>query len=78
MSRPVADTMPAVTVPPSPNGLPTATAHSPMRGAWSAKFTYGKPLPSTLMSARSLRGSVPTTVALWILPSSVVTLTVLA
>jgi hypothetical protein len=29
MSRPRADTMPAVTLPPSPNGLPTAMIQSP-------------------------------------------------
>ena len=28
-SRPLADTMPAVTVPPSPNGLPTEITQSP-------------------------------------------------
>ena len=31
MSRPRAETMPAVTVPPRPNGLPTATTQSPTR-----------------------------------------------
>ena len=34
MSRPSAEMMPAVTVPPSPNGLPTATTQSPTL-AWS-------------------------------------------
>jgi hypothetical protein len=33
MSRARAETIPAVTVPPSPNGLPTAMTHSPIRGA---------------------------------------------
>jgi hypothetical protein len=33
MSRLRADTMPAVTEPPSPNGLPIAITHSPMRSA---------------------------------------------
>jgi len=32
-------TMPAVTVPPSPNGLPTAITQSPIRGALSDSFT---------------------------------------
>ena len=79
MSRPRAETMPAVTVPPRPNGLPTASTQSPMRGAWSARCTYGKSLrPSTLISARSVRGSVPITLAVWVLPSSVVTSTLSA
>jgi hypothetical protein len=34
MSRPIAETMPAVTELPRPNGLPTATTHSPTR-VWS-------------------------------------------
>ena len=33
--------MPAVTVPPRPNGLPTARTQSPMRGDLSENFTYG-------------------------------------
>jgi hypothetical protein len=32
MSRPCAETIPAVTVPPSPKGLPIATTHSPTLG----------------------------------------------
>ena len=42
MSRPCAETMPAVTVPPRPNGLPTATTQSPTRGCLSANLTNGK------------------------------------
>jgi hypothetical protein len=42
MSHPRADTMPAVTVPPGPNGLPTASTQSPTRGTRSANFTTGK------------------------------------
>ena len=38
MSRPLADTMPAVTVPPRPNGLPTASTQSPIRGLPSDKL----------------------------------------
>ena len=41
MSRPRAETMPAVTVPPRPNGLPTAITQSPTRGACEAKDTNG-------------------------------------
>jgi hypothetical protein len=52
MSRDRAETIPAVTVPPSPNGLPTAITHSPMHGAWSAISTDLNPgPPSTLSSA---------------------------
>src|SRR5260370_42520906 len=51
MSRPLAETMPAVTVPPRPNGLPTASTQSPIRGLPSeggsnfpfAKLSDGKP-----------------------------------
>ena len=52
--------MPAVAVPPSPNGLPTATTQSPTRG-WprSSKLTMGKAPPSTLNTARSVAGSRP-------------------
>ena len=64
MSRPRAETMPAVTVPPSPNGLPIATTQSPTRGALAAKDTYGKLPPSlTFSTAKSVFGSVPTTLA---------------
>ena len=36
--------MPAVTVPPSPNGLPTASTHCPTFGCRCAKVTYLKPV----------------------------------
>jgi hypothetical protein len=56
--------MPAVTVPPRPNGLPTASTQSPIRGAFSASVTCGKSLrPSTLISAMSVLESVPITFA---------------
>ena len=42
MSRPRAETMPAVTVPPRPNGLPTASTQSPIRGGCSAKLDEGE------------------------------------
>src|SRR5262249_12294619 len=73
ISRPRADTIPAVTVPPRPNGLPTARTQSPIRGDLSDSFTYGNGPSSTLINARSGRGSVPITFALCVLPSSVVT-----
>ncbi len=42
MSRCWAETMPAVTVPPRPNGLPTASTQSPTRAFWEASFTIGE------------------------------------
>ena len=63
MSRPRAETMPAVTVPPRPNGLPTAITQSPTRGAWAAKLTKGKLSPSAFSSARSVLPSMPITLA---------------
>ena len=57
--------MPAVTVPPRPNGLPTASTQSPIRGLPSDSLANGKfEPPSTLISATSVRGSVPITLAL--------------
>src|SRR5262249_31201768 len=59
MSRPRAETIPAVTVPPRPNGLPTASTQSPMRGALSARWTEGEaPPPPALSRAMSGRRSV--------------------
>src|SRR5262249_30730736 len=64
MLRSRAETMPAVTVPPSPNGLPMASTQSPARGISSASFTKVKSSrPSTLSKARSLIGSLPITLA---------------
>ena len=64
MSRPLAETMPAVTVPPRPNGLPTASTQSPIRGLPSESLANGKfEPPSTLISATSVRASVPITLA---------------
>jgi hypothetical protein len=64
MSRPLAETMPAVTVPPRPNGLPTASTQSPIRGLPSESLPNGKfELPSTLIKAISVRASVPITFA---------------
>jgi hypothetical protein len=39
MSRPSAETMPVVTVPPRPKGLPTAITQSPTRGSPLVKAT---------------------------------------
>src|SRR4029450_338333 len=79
MSRPEAETMPAVTVPPRPNGLPTASTQSPIRGLLSDSLEDGGDLrPSTLISARSVRGSVPITFAGKVLASSLVTSTLSA
>src|SRR5271156_6260481 len=79
MSRPLAETIPAVTVPPRPKGLPTASTQSPIRGLASDSFVNGKSEPpSTLISARSVRASVTITLALKVLPSSVVTSTLSA
>ena len=74
MSRPRAEMMPAVAVPPRPNGLPIATTQSPTRAlSESPNATYGKPLASTLISARSVFGSLPTSVASNLRPSCSVT-----
>ena len=79
MSRPRAETMPEVTVPPRPNGLPIATTQSPTRGEVLASFTKGKLPPSvTLRSATSVFESAPITLASSVRPSSVVTCTVFA
>ena len=64
MSRPLAETIPAVTVPPKPNGLPTASTQSPILALPAESFANEKSEPpSTLIKARSVRGSVPTTFA---------------
>jgi len=54
--------MPAVTVPPRPNGLPTASTQSPILALPSDSLANGKSEPpSTLIRARSVRESVPIT-----------------
>src|SRR3546814_20320331 len=59
--------MPAVTVPPRPNGLPIATTQSPTRRASeSPNFTNGNSLPSfgsIFSTATSVLGSVPSSLA---------------
>ena len=65
MSRPRAETMPAVTVEPRPNGLPIAIIQSPTR-TWSlsAHSTNGNGSGrSILSSARSVLLSVPISLA---------------
>src|SRR5579864_5286326 len=63
MSRAVAEMMPDVTVPPSPNGLPIANTQSPTRTLFeSPQAAAGSGfLVSILSSARSVTGSRPTT-----------------
>ena len=75
MSRPRALTMPAVTEPPRPNGLPMAITQSPTRSALlSPNETEGSGCPaSTLSTARSTRVSVPMTFALSVMLSCSVT-----
>src|SRR6266699_2294443 len=65
-SRPLALTMPAVTVKAnaSPSGFPMASAHSPTRvESELPNWTVGRPRVSILMTATSVLGSVPTTLA---------------
>mmetsp|Transcript_46487 Transcript_46487/g.64595 ORF Transcript_46487/g.64595 Transcript_46487/m.64595 type:complete len:228 (-) Transcript_46487:96-779(-) len=67
MSRPRAETIPAVTVPPRPNGLPIATTQSPTRSrSLSPNSTEGSCLPagSILRTATSVFSSVPSSSAL--------------
>ena len=65
MSRARAERIPAVTVPPKPNGLPIASTQSPTR-SWSELphlTAVSGFVDSTLSSARSTFGSLPTTFA---------------
>ena len=76
ISRPSADTMPLVTVPWSPNGLPMAIAGSPgtrslESASWSGLTPPSTLLASTSSSAMSVEGSTPTTLAAIGSPSSV-------
>ena len=67
ISRLIALTMPLVTVPSSPNGLPIATTPSPtatLLESASASGTSFEAGALTWITARSLEVSVPTTVAL--------------
>ena len=74
MTRPVALTMPVVTVRSRPNGLPMAITGSPT-WSWveSPSGITGRPVASTLSSARSVLGSRPTSLAAISRPSSILT-----
>lgn len=78
MSRLRAETMPAVTVPPSENGLPIAITHSPSRSlSLSPNFTAVSVLPAgglNFSTARSVFLSTPTSSALILVPSLRITL----
>ncbi len=78
MSRPRAETMPAVTVPPRPNGLPTAITQSPTRGGRVANVTKAKLSPWAFSNARSVFLSTPITLAGMVLPLASVMVTSLA
>ena len=59
--RPIALTIPAVIVKSRPNGLPSASTHSPTRTASSgARSAAGRPSSSILITATSVDGSAPT------------------
>ncbi len=74
MTRPVALTMPVVTVRSRPKGLPIAITGSPTCSApESPSGITGRPVASTLRSARSVRGSRPTTLPGSSRPSSILT-----
>ena len=66
------ETMPSVTVLDSPSGAPTASTDCPTRSAsLSAKVAATRPsVRATFTTARSLVGSVPTTVAGSAVPSA--------
>jgi len=66
--------MPAVTVPPRPNGSPIAITQSPTRAlVESPNFTYGRLVASTLSTARSEAVSLPITFATYSLRLNKVT-----
>ena len=68
--RPRAETMPMVTVWPTPKGLPMASTTSPTRmpSIWP-KTMAGSLSALTLSTARSVSGSLPMTLALSLRPS---------
>ena len=65
MSRLRAEMMPAVTEPPRPKGLPTASTQSPTRTSFELpQMVLGRgDVGLTFSSARSVSGSVPITSA---------------
>ena len=71
MSRPRADTIPALTEDPNPNGLPAAMIQSPTSTARESPHdTEGSGgAPSTLMTAMSVSSSEPSTLAVTSRPS---------
>ena len=74
VSRPMALTMPDVTVESRPNGEPMASTHCPFLSFLGSPMTSGvMPLASTLIRATSVRSSVPMTLALNSRPSVSVT-----
>src|SRR5205085_3248487 len=77
MSRAVAEMMPAVTEPPSPNGLPIASTQSPTRAcAESPQFAAGSgPFALTFGKARSVPASRPMICACNVVSSENVTVT---
>ncbi len=80
MLRPLAEMMPAVTVPPSANGLPTAMTQSPTRDlSLSPNFTAVRGLAGlTRNTARSTLASLPMISARSLVPSVKMTSTSLA
>ena len=69
--RPSADTMPPVTVCPTPNGLPIASTTSPTCSASDEpKLIAASASAFTRSTARSVSGSFPTTLASSLLPSA--------
>ncbi len=77
MSRPRAETMPLVTLPPRPKGLPAASTHCPTRRfAETPSETAESGARGVIRSrAMSVNSSTPTTRAGYSLPSWVVTVT---
>ena len=74
--RPTAETMPEVTVWPTPNGFPTATTKSPTRSAsLSASGIAVRLSASIRIRATSVSGSEPTNSAFTLRPSARVTVT---
>ena len=68
--RPTAETMPEVTVWPTPKGLPTATTKSPTSSrSLSARVTAARRSAGIRISATSVSGSDPTNSALRVRPS---------
>jgi len=78
MVRSLALMMPSVTEPSRPSGLPSASTVSPTCiFELSPNFAAARPeTPSALMTARSVRGSVPMIFACAFLPLAKMTVTV--